>query len=287
MDRAARHLARRPLRAPPAPRQGARPGAAAIAGRGVRRAGLRAVRVVGARLEPPVDRVLPGHRRRPRWTSGRSTGSAARRCTGSVRPSHPVSLPARHGTLRPRRPPQRGQVLPLQRSDRWRRARRALRLRDEGPERRRRPRPGQPARRAGRDVQVEERRARRRAGGRHRRPRRRGEQGRRPRQPLPRRHPRGGRHRVRPAGLPRRRRPGARGPDRAPPHRRDRAGPGRPGDGREPADQAPEGGQGRPLAGRRGRRPGTGPRRAGRRHPRVPGRPERRGARAGCGRTSS
>ena len=81
VDGPARHLARRPLRAARAPRQGARSGAAAVAGRGVRRAGLPAVRVVGARLEPAVDRALPGHRRGARWTSGRCNASAARPCT--------------------------------------------------------------------------------------------------------------------------------------------------------------------------------------------------------------
>ena len=58
-----------------APRHRPGPGAAAHAGRGLRRARLLAAGVVGARLEHPVDRVLQGRGRRARWTSGPSSAS--------------------------------------------------------------------------------------------------------------------------------------------------------------------------------------------------------------------
>ena len=69
---------------------------------------------------------------------------------------------------------------------------------------------------AGRDVQVQERRARHRAVRRHRRPGRGGQQGRGPGQQVPRPHPRGRRHRLRAAGLRRRRRARPVRPARAP-----------------------------------------------------------------------
>ena len=60
---------------PAAPRHRPGPGAAAHAGRRLRRARLLAAGVVGAGLEHPVDRVLQGRRRRRRWTAGRSSAS--------------------------------------------------------------------------------------------------------------------------------------------------------------------------------------------------------------------
>ena len=56
-----------------------------------------------------------------------------------------------YGAVRVRRPPQRGEVVAVQRAGRRRRAGRALRLRDHRPERRRGPGPRPPPRRPRRD----------------------------------------------------------------------------------------------------------------------------------------
>ena len=125
--------------------------------------------------------------------------------------------------------------------------------------------------------QVAERRPRRGAGRRHRRPRRGRQQGRGPRQQVPRQHPRGRRHRVRAAGVRRRRRRRAR-PIRSstcassrssspsPTSRRSRSG----------SHQAAAPGQARQVARRRGRRAAGGLRRARGRPPALPRRPQGR-----------
>ena len=93
----------------------------------------------------PVRGLRPGPRQCERCAAGVASRIRAHR--GSV------AVARRHGTLRPRRPPQRGQVIAVQRPHRRRRARRAVRLRHQGPERRRRQGARRPARPAGGDVQ--------------------------------------------------------------------------------------------------------------------------------------
>ena len=155
------------------------------------------------------------------------------------RKSCEVASNLRYGTLRPGWPSQRGQELAVQRPHRWRRARRAVPLRHQGSQHRRR----QGSRRACRpprgDEQVEVDRARRGAGRRHRRTRRGRVKGRGPGQQVPRQHPRGRCDRVGAARVRRRRRHRAERPDRTPPRRRDRVGPRRPGDDREAASTRP------------------------------------------------
>ena len=78
---------------PRAPRQRARQGAAAHAGRGLRRARLLAAGVVGAGLEHPVDRLLQGRRRRPdgrvdRLPAHRRRADRLRRPTGATPHDH-------------------------------------------------------------------------------------------------------------------------------------------------------------------------------------------------------
>ena len=95
---------------PGPPRRRPREGAARPPRPPVRRRRLRAARVVRARLEHARHRLLRRSRRTRRWTSGRRTASPA-----TPSPPWPGRQPGRerrsltgpHGTLRPRRPPQR------------------------------------------------------------------------------------------------------------------------------------------------------------------------------------
>ena len=158
----------------------------------------------------------------PRTTISRSIVDGTLLCRGrsrgftSVHPGTPgwgraaplSSL--RGGTVRVRRPPQRRQVVAVQRPRRRRCAGRALRLRHARPQRRRGQGARRPARRAGGHVGQPQRRAGQRPVRRHRRPGRGRQQGRGPRQPVPGQHPRGRRRGLRAAGVRRRRRARAR-----------------------------------------------------------------------------
>ena len=125
-----------------------------------------------------------------------------------------------------------------------------------------------------------QRRARRRRGRRHRRARRRCEQGRGPRQPLPRQHPRGRRRRVRAAGVRGRRRAGPVRSSGAPARRRAGAGARRPRDRREAPRPGRAAVQARPLDRRRARCAALRQRRPVGRAAALPGRAQRGAPRA-------
>ena len=237
LARPSRHLPRGSVRDAAVPGRGPREGAAGHAGPALRRAGLRTAGVVGAGLEPAGHRLLRRPRRGRRWTDGRCTAWAAT----------PLAALATEAPPRPARSLARSvwnasawSASPTRASPRCTTrspaAARSPRRTPSPPRTRTSASPRCPTDRLdapGRDVEEPQRRARRGAGRRHRRSGRGGEQGRGPRQPVPRRHPRGRRHRVRAAGLRGRRRARADRPARAPAHRRARAGAGRPRDRRE------------------------------------------------------
>ena len=196
-------------------------------------------------------------------------------------------LDARGSHYRHRRPAQRRQVHPLQRTHQERRARGELPVRDDRAERRRREPARPPAREAGRGLPLRADPARDGVVRRHRRHRPRRERGRGPRQPVPREHPRGRRDRAGRARLHRRRRRARRGrrePEGRPRDDQRRADARRPADAREGRAAHREGSQ--DQAGRAGRARGRQGRagRAGARHPAVhrPASTSRRSASWAC-----
>ena len=161
--------------------------------------------------------------------------------------------------MRHRGPAERRQVHALQRADAdGRRRGRQLSVLHHRAQHRRRRRARPAARPAGGYRQVRRRRADAPHLRRHRRPGARRLQGRGPRQPVPRPHPRGRRRRLRAALLRGPGRDARRGPDRSDRRRRDgrdRADAGRPRQPGAPARAAGEEGAGRRQGGQGAARP--------------------------------